>query len=482
MNKFIVKLRIFLWLVLTVVVGSSFWLGIVPSGKIVYISDFEKENEFVQKLTPEERVKPAENGTQKIIGNPVYFSLRTPRKFEKAKLTLKYKNSQNISLLEAGVLVDKQIWRYDLKPIENKVIDDLSMVWDVIRERDTVLLQREKKFNSLGDFLNNLPARDEIALYNYSLDKEFILSDYKKEKELNSKALELSSFSLRGNYQFYTYIKDENLSFNFTFQDLNQNQDADQVDINVYYQNQLIDSRHLDDDGITVDFRGASQARALDLNLASLPEGVYKIEVRAGDDIVSQEIKTSQTKVAFINKIWLLAAGKENFSVFTDSNLVGAQTINPASRQTLKINGEDLEISETYKMFSQKTGMALAEIKLQKDGIILSGDGVFSFSEGSLINPDFKKVTPDLDIDRAQINYILADYRGPSQDGEWKVATAEFDIANAYREFSKNSFIISVPALSAEDDIDDYIKIDEIKVELEGKSLWEKLREVISNK
>ena len=106
-------------------------MAVVPSGKITYVYDFKKDNYFISKLTPDARVEERQNNKQKIIGDPVYFSLRTPRRFNKAKLTLKYKRCKqepqcapaNLPIIEVGALVDKTVWRYDLEPIENYIME-----------------------------------------------------------------------------------------------------------------------------------------------------------------------------------------------------------------------------------------------------------------------------------------------------------------------------------------------------------------------
>ncbi len=490
--SFRIKLRIILWLILAGVVGWLLYRGVVPGGKIEYVYNFSRPDYFIGKLTPAERVEAIQDGTQKIIGDPVYFSLRTPRRFDQAKLTLKYRNEAETNfpvgnlvstgLIEAGVLVDKIIWRYDLKPIKNQMIDKLGLAWDKMEENGVMLLQREKKYNSIGEFLNNLPGRNEIALYNYQFapgEAEFLLTDYAAGEE--EKCL---GHSLRGAYQFYTYIDNEELNFKFSFFDLNQNGDSDPIDLNLYYAGQLLDSRHLADD--------ESPARQLDFQAGNLPAGVYKIELRANDDIVTDEICTAQTKLALINKIWLWENGGQEIDLVTDSRQLQAQTTNPASLQTLKIRtlsssrdyDQTLDVGATYKQFSLDLAGNDNMIILAAGDVILAGDGVFSFSLDSLMNPDFKKVTPNLDINQAGINYILAGYREPRSAGEWKIATAEFDLTNAYREDVRSGlfdsgqygFIISVPGLSAEDGVDDWLEVDEIKIELEGKSLGEKLK------
>jgi hypothetical protein len=119
---FRIKIRIFLW--------SIFGLGLlflayektVPFGHISYMTDFKHYNYFIGKLTPKERIE-SDGSITRIIGDPVYFSVYSPRNFNRATLTFEYKRFGNgqvkIPIIEAGILADKKVWRYDLEPVEN---------------------------------------------------------------------------------------------------------------------------------------------------------------------------------------------------------------------------------------------------------------------------------------------------------------------------------------------------------------------------
>lgn len=470
----IIKLRIILWSIFTLIVLWLFGMAIVPGGEIIYINDFEKNNFFIQKLTPAERVEEAEDGTQKIVGDPVYFSLRTSRRFDRADIEVKYKNNSDLPIIETGVLVDKVLWRYETKPIENKIIDHLSMVWDVIKDGDVVLLQKEKKYSAIGEFLDNLPPRNEIALYNYNLKANYLLPDYKPD----SKKIKMG-YVLRGPFQFYTYIKDENFDFVFSFLDVNANKDKDYVDINLYYNNQIIASKRIDDNDIPEESNKLSDMKKIDFKLANLPEGVYKVEVKTNDDIFTKEIETSQKKIAFINSVRLADFGEEDLTMHTDGNRVSAQTLNPERLQTITVDEKKLELSETYKQFDLiSVSDNSKEIKIAKDDIMLFGDGVFSFEKSELINPAFKKIDFSTSINIEKIYFVLADYKTPDQSGEWRFGRTSLDLSNAYREFNKYSFILSVPGLKDVDGGNNNIEIDNIKIHLYGKSLWQKVKEI----
>ncbi len=469
------KLRMFLWGVLGVVVAWILWMNVVPDGKIIYVNNFSDDySEFVRKLTPDERVEPIEGGAQKIIGDPAYFDLRVPRHFTEATMTIKYKNNTALPIVEAGVLMDKKLWQYNLAPLQNKILDNLISSWQVLREDGLILLQRpglpeEDIFSSIKDFKNNLPKQERIVLYNTDLNNEYILDDYKassKEKDLG--------LSLRGAYQFYIYLKDEDLNFIFNFIDLNEYEGSDEVDINLYYQDQLINGLSLADDGIVDDKAKQGEEQTAELKLTNLPQGLYKVEVKTSDDIITSNIKTTQEKISFVNKVWL-ASTKNGINLFTDSLQISAQTINPNSLQTINVGEQDLILKNTYQQQNLMTSVGVKEVNLEKGGVKLSGNGVFALKDSDLINPQYRKIDGSINLESEQIDYVLARYSQPIEDGDYLISQVEFDLSNAYKEFSKHKFIFSIPGLHVEDGKDDYIEIDEIKIELEGTSLWEKI-------
>ena len=98
------------------------------------------------------------------------------------------------------------------------------------------------KYQKIKDFLNNLPNINEIALYNYNLTKNIVLNNYAPKQEKRN-----ISADLRGSYEFYTYIKNEDLDFLFKFSDLNKNKDKDNIDIIIYFQDKVIDSYAIND-------------------------------------------------------------------------------------------------------------------------------------------------------------------------------------------------------------------------------------------
>jgi hypothetical protein len=75
-------------------------------------------------------------------------------------------------------------------------------------------------------------------------------------------------------------------------------------------------------------------------------------------------------------------------------------------------------------------------------------------------------------------SYLIATYQTPLGSfgtGEIKTATAELNLRGAFRAAGKYSFMISIPGLSPEDGTADYLEIKRIKIELSGRTLWQKI-------
>ncbi|MFH0956161.1 MAG: hypothetical protein V1801_03060 [Candidatus Falkowbacteria bacterium] len=462
-------IRIILWLILAIIIAWFGYMKIVPSGRISYAYDFNRSSYFIGKLSPAERVKINKTDA-KIIGDPVYFSLKTPRRFERAKVAVKFKNTTDFSVMEIGLLNNKAAWSYDLKPLQNKIIDQLSLAWSVvIGENGTRLIECEKKFDTIEQFLDNLPERDEIALYNYSVKNNFFLDSYEPSQKNNS-----MDYKFRGSYQFYTYIKQEELDYVFNFVDLNINEADDPIEIKVYSEGGEIYSTYMDDE------KADSNERQAVIKIVDLPEGVYRFSVIANDNIITKNITSKQSQFVLINKIWLAEGNKENLTLFTNSRLVNAQTVNPASLGKIKIGDAFLDLEETYKQLSVKTLSRPAKVELNKSDIIISGDGVFSFTENGLFDPRFKNVDGNLDINGEKINYVLTNYQAPANSDDWRTVVAEFDLTRAYQESGKYQFLISVPSLRVEELIEGEIIIKEIKVDLSGTTLGQKFKKYFS--
>lgn len=460
--------RVIIWSGLILGLSVFAYLKIIPGGVISYYNDFRDQNYFLGKLSPEERVKSTDRILpNQIIGNPVYFSLFTPRKFDSAEMKIRYRFLPEDKPLtfRAGILVDKTIWRYALQTVENPRIEALASVWSTVREGDNLLLQREKKFASIEEFIGQLPPRDQIALHDYHIQDDFQLLDY------HSGSGFILPTPIRGAYQFFTYIKDEDMDFHFDWLDLNKNKDADHISINIFSNDRLIYVKEWKDEGLPQDNGIALERNGEEVLIPGLPEGAYKIEVKSNDDIITRKIASPQSKIAFINKIWL-SDGIRPTLMHTNSRVLFGQTVNPGALGLVSFGRSQMDLRKTFTQYRAESDEKINQISISKSDVQLAGKGVFSFEAEQMIDPTFKNVDDDLDADKEGINYILAKY-APIQTGSWREASISLDLAGAYREKGRYSMILSIPNLGAEGSSSTVLEIDSLRVALKGDSLWQ---------
>jgi len=477
------------WLILA---GLIVWFKVVPNGQVTYSMAYPNKinlfggKGFIGNLTPADRVEIKAGELAKISGDPVYFSVFTPRTFSEAKVTITYRDNlaSNTPLIESGVLVDNIVWRYQLASLENKLLDNSFSGWEKIVSDNLVLWQKNKTFSDLNQFLETVKTKPEticsdgnlktcLALYN----TDFI-SSYKVEK---IPEFQVINIPLQGAHQFYFIAKAKQpLKFSFDFADLNLDKKGDPVVISIYKGTDKIYSNTLTDN---FGGDGLGQVRNFSLPLSysnsSSSTELYKLEIKVGEDIVIKKIKEAPSALLAIERLHPVNANSLPLSFWTDSSFINLTTNNPASKQTIRFGDQDFALNESYQQFEfLNNNLGLKKVSLKKDDVILETDGVFSFSADSFFNPEFKKVNQHFVL-TPETQYVLASYQTPlKKEDNFKQASVVLNTKDAYRENGKYSFMISVPGLSLAQSGN--LEISNITVEFSGRTIWDKIKEKIS--
>src|SRR3989339_687741 len=269
------------------------------SGQLEFTYDFSKDSAAITNLFPANRLTPVtfnKSGFwQTIKQEPVYFETRLPQKFNTAQVEVVYQNSTE-PLVQLGLKTLGDEWSYDFKPLENQLLDKLD--WFKIEDERGTIWQRQKKYLNWDQFFDQLKSLDNFAVYNYPLNRRFLLANYQppaQRTEFNR--------TIRGAHSFYTYIKDEVLDFSFTVQDINRSDGPDPLIISLYdYAGKKIYTQDVQDDGLISRFDKASDKRIIPLKISGLPEGVYRLELACSDEIFFRNISTAQKYLTFINR------------------------------------------------------------------------------------------------------------------------------------------------------------------------------------
>jgi len=470
--------KILLILIPIFVLGYLWEKDLVWSGEMVVEKDFAQSSPFILDFFPSERMsavgRDANGYYQSITSEPVYFDLKVPRPFSRIKAEITYDN-KDIPILNLGAQASPFDWEYQMKTLENQYIDQLN--WPKITDNGITLFQKEKKFDSVDSFLKNLPATNKIAVYDYDLNYDFKIPDYQPKN-----GLEINK-TIRGRHTLYTYVGGgEPLDFTFTIQDINRHAGADPFEAVVYSKNNKVYSTILPDDGITDESGQASAKRDLNISLKDLPAGVYKIELRASDDIFIRQIKTKEHYLVFANRIYL--ADNEDYAdslsdikteatnLYTSGRKITFQTAHQEAQQTAKIDGDNLEIAEiqsrySYNVSSKKKAGELAKIYTPKNDVAIETDGLFAFSQESFFNPLLTSLRSNLDLDQGGIGYLITSYASPEKQGESKIAKIEFNPNQFYFNNNQLRLVFSLPDITAGQEV----KLRKIKLILEREPI-----------
>ena len=489
------KLRCFWLLGIFLILGLVFWFKIIPSGNMMYGKNYKKTWQsgkgFIYNFTPKDRVDEKSSRYPRIMGDPVYFSVFSPRSFSRAKVTVVYESNltENTPIIEVGVLSDPIVWRYNLKPLENRIIEKLDQDWFKITDQDLTLWQREPNYQDLNHFLSDLEKkqllacqnniRDCIATYNYQPNVGLLVNEQLEVlKNKNDLSLQtVNPVALRGPHTILLDLKeDSSLQLKINLKSFNVNNPIKQAKILLFNHQELIaEANWLREDSPGNNLT-APESINLSLHEPELRAGIYKLEIKINNDVIIEKLESSADANVFINKVWPVAV-EDKITLFTDSSYLQIKAMSPASLQSFNFNEEVFLIDKTYQQQEVRLqeSFKINKIELEKDNIILENNGVFSFFENQLFNPSLKRVDRFFSVN-SELKYILASYESPFlKPGGERQAVAEFSLFGAYREKGKYNFMISIPGLRAEDDQDDYLVIKEIKIEMQGRSLWEKI-------
>ena len=471
------------------------WLikqDLVIDGQIEFTYNFSQDSPVITNFFPANRMSSvflveAENYYwQQVEQEPVYFETRLPQTFTQATVEITYKN-ENQPLIQLGLrALGETEWNYVFKPLENQLLDKLD--WSKIEDERGSLWQKQKKYLSFDQFLDNLDKLSNFAAYNYPLERKFILPSYQPQEDYK-----IFYKTLRGYHSFYTYIKNEPLDYIFTIQDINRKEGPDYLTIKIYNdQNIKVYQQKVEDDGFISKLDPASPAQDINVKVNGLSEGAYKIVLDCEDEIFFREIKTKQKYLTFIDRLYLVdnpeyADGFVDLIykptvVYSTMPRLGFFTSHEAGLQHVGVNKEVIEIKETHLDYYLTPEKVPSTIYIEKNDLKVFGRGLMALSEEAYFNPEIYNLRDIAEL--ATIDYLITDYHSPVTENGWKTNQVKFDLENANIQNRKLRFVISAPELNSHNDV---IPIKQIKVSFEKEPLswpefWQKTKNYLKKK
>lgn len=356
---------------------------------------------------------------QEIEDDIVYFDVMLPRLYKTIDVEIIYRNPNPI--LELGALIDKDEWVFKIETIENNLIDGLN--WDVVSDENSILLQKEKEYESVADFYSNPPPGYRIATYqNDIVNKNLKIADYEPSSELKTYEV-----SLQGSHTLYTYIKNEQLYYEIDLIKFNNENDNDQVSF------VITNARNGEEIMSEIVYLNDS-SKLISPNIISLndlEESIYRIDILCDENITINEISTRQNKSVIQSKLKMIRLDSAVSEIYFAGNTLNAMVYGLNDLQSIKINDKSVNLevpSEKYIIEKSYLDRKNNLIVLENNNIEFSSDGYFGFSEASMFMPKAENLSNNTDFER--VEYIISKkYKKPSKEGDgWGKGVVSFNL------------------------------------------------------
>ncbi len=134
-----------------------FWQNMVPTGILVLEYKKGSATSPISDLHPDKRLIDLEEDgdDQRFFVDPVYFDAKVPREFDTVTVDLTWQN-QSQPIIELGARKIRGAWGFVLKPLHNKIIDDVD--WPCQRYDEVIFCQRTESYTNLSSLLTQPPA------------------------------------------------------------------------------------------------------------------------------------------------------------------------------------------------------------------------------------------------------------------------------------------------------------------------------------
>lgn len=425
---------------------------LAPGGVFTVSAGTLERSPYINRILPQDRAPESTEGEYvTLVAEPAYFSVNLPDDdVRTVDVSLAYRNHGQ-DIFELGALTDIYSQSYDLKPIENALINESS--WSSLRDGDRILLQRAETYASIADFLVNPPARSRIATYHDELG-----TPYRDAECVPLGRTQTFDVSLRGYHKLATYVKNEALDFAISYMDMNRTTGTDEGVVRVWNENEeIMFERRFSDDGNATENQVSSALTTIDVEGVGWPEGVYTIEMSGTSDIFWRRITTAQRYATFVNRVYIgddvgYRAEPRATAFYTDAKHFTFETFHADSPEWVRIGRLTVPLPTSHDKVQQSIlDVGVVEGMAPVGDVKITGEGLFAFSLGSFFNPYPARLTVHTDLASLGIDFILANYAPPQEDEEgWSTASASFDAASLAKQNGAVTFILSAPAIAEE--------------------------------
>lgn len=459
--------RFFLFLFVSscmITVGYPLIQRLYPISAFTSAQTFTSRSKALSPLEPPFRVSKIIHEDnldfQKLIGEPVYFFLTVPPNVRNLYKTLRTKitfENPDHDDLRFGAQITKE-FDFNTSPIHNNKLDQLH--WPKLEKDGKTLFQKNPQFASIDEFLEHIPPNKKIGTYFSSLPSSADISDYHASKQTY-----IYQPYIRGSFTLFTYIDNEDLHIDLSWINLHWSNISNDITFSI--------RNNSSGDLISSETVSGTLGSNIRLSKQGLPRGVYRIDILAGDrtsNIVFSEIHTQQSKITFRGDIAFHTLDKNTIqSLTTNGTRYRVRVLHPENRQTITIDGQPysaIKIRTNQIIDISQIKGPTHTVEYTKGDILLQTNGYISLSKESFFNPESDliiKLESQPFLDLQQFDFVLAEYKSPTQSNGLLEAERDIDLSKTLIENDKIRFIFNAPEIL---ELDHEIKIHRIEMTL----------------
>ncbi|WP_214045131.1 S-layer protein domain-containing protein [Methanomethylovorans sp.] len=254
-------------------------------------------------------------------------------------------------------------------------------------------------------YKHNNAADLQAVLNDPSPDLIFSIAPYVKFNGMgkittNTSAGTISSMSLRGKHEIYTYVHNDTLSLFVSKHDLNWYEGEDELDVIAYSPSgKVVGSITIPDDGRSAATRIAGDVQTGVLEVSGLQDGIYRIELISNDDVIIDELRSAQDKLVFDGKMFILSPGE----LYVASNKrisLRFMTLHDEGLQEINVKGSDRTYSTKLDTKNKWVNIRLPasaspyKIELPKGDIKIESDAFFAYSDEAFLSKEKFTIVP----------------------------------------------------------------------------------------
>lgn len=488
-NKSSVVLRFCVFVLATALTGVVIYLAFSPLGAAVNYSvvGHDSASGKIRTLNPfgsEVVVRQTGSGMElksssaKMTSNDLTVELRVPfQNVKRAHVKIKYRFQQDPRAFYCGFILLKRSNDYNLQAIQMPGLDLLG--WNRVEQNGLALLQKEKVYESVQQFLDALPTfkksdpsggqEPSIGAYgNYVVQPQPDIDISKVNRGTTIDA------TVRGKHEAHVYVKDKPLELNLKKLDMNLAVGEDHLKIKVFSEEKEVETLLVPDDGNMSADHNLTGPEKVRLYLPGLEEGSYMIQFECSDDVLMQDIKSQQRYLVFSERVFLAdnqvygAGPSKPVTLHSNTNKLVMTPLHPEALQTVIINGKsELSLNVLYRTFLYESSDPITEVTTEKGGVTIASDDkvYFAFDKSSFYDPFpviIEDYSPESDI--LKLDMIVTTYASPEKEGDWYSRELTFDMEDAVVEENYLNFKLACPGLV---DSGNSISIQSLEIRLE---------------